>query len=196
MWIRQTHQCNIFGNSWCNDGFQQNVILQSINHWGEGGGCSWCWVSTRALVIVSTTSSYICMYLCVCICIGPYCILYLHICICTWKRCRLLVLMGAQVQVQVHGSGCVPGKARNHHSESERRPARWSEPPQLGNLDMHSDNLDAVLWWWRAWRGNIDWRSQRSEQRIMGGTYEEGHMLTFKIILLVILGSAGNKQTK
>ena len=134
------------------------------------------------------------MYLCVCICIGPYCILYLHICICTWKRCRLLVLMGAQVHV--HGSGSVPGKARNHHSESERRPARWSEPPQLGNLDMHSENLDAVLWWWRAWRGNIDWRSQRSEQRIMGGTYEEGHMLTFKIILLVILGSAGNKQNK
>ena len=30
----------------------------------------------------------------------------------------------------------------------------------------------------------------------MGGTYEEGHMLTFKIILLVILGSAGNKQNK
>ena len=99
------HHRNISGNSWCNDGFQQNVILQSINHWGEGGGCSWCWVSTRALVIVSTTSSYICMYLCVCICIGPYCILYLHICICTWKRCRLLMLMGAQVQVHVHGSG-------------------------------------------------------------------------------------------
>ena len=28
----------------------------------------------------------------------------------------------------------------------------------------------------------------------MGGTYEEGHMLTFKIILLVSLGSAGDKQ--
>ena len=108
MWIRQTHQCNIFGNSWCNDGFQQNVILQSINHWGEGGGCSWCWVSTRALVILSTTSSYICMYLCVCICIGPYCILYLHICICTWKRCRLLVLMGTQVQVHSSGESSQP----------------------------------------------------------------------------------------
>ena len=30
----------------------------------------------------------------------------------------------------------------------------------------------------------------------MGGTYEEGHMLTFKIILLVSLGSAGDKQNK
>ena len=28
----------------------------------------------------------------------------------------------------------------------------------------------------------------------MEGTYDKGHMLTFKIILLVILGSAGNKQ--
>ena len=28
----------------------------------------------------------------------------------------------------------------------------------------------------------------------MGGTCEEGHMLTFKIILLVSLGSAGDKQ--